>query len=99
MVRYKPVDYDPFAPASSGVSLRPVDYDPFAPKKKPTDFIDDMQRGAGQAIAAVGSALRDVPIKDVSALGQRAEEYGDKVVQANPADMLRFKKLNPLATF
>jgi hypothetical protein len=87
MVRYRPVDYDPFAPASRGVSLRPVDYDPFAPKKKPTDFIDDMQRGAGQAIAAVGSALRDVPIKDISILGQKAEEYGNKVVQANPADM------------
>jgi len=87
MVRYKPVDYDPFAPASSKVSLKPVDYDPFAPKKKPTDFIDDMQRGAGQAIAAVGSALRDVPIKDISILGQKAEEYGNKVVQANPADM------------
>jgi len=87
MVRYKPVDYDPFAPASSKVSLKPVDFDPFAPKKKPTDFIDDMQRGAGQAIAAVGSALRDVPIKDISILGQKAEEYGNKVVQANPADM------------
>ena len=42
-----------------------------------TDFIDDMQRGAGQAIAAVGSALRDVPIKDISTLGQKAEEYGN----------------------
>ena len=87
MVRYRPVDYDPFAPASRGVSLKPVDYDPFAPKKKPTDFVDDMQRGAGQAIAAVGSALRDVPIKDISTLGHKAEEYGNKVVQANPADM------------
>lgn len=52
-----------------------------------TDFIDDMQRGAGQAIAAVGSALRDVPIKAVSDLGKKAEDYGNEVVRANPADM------------
>lgn len=52
-----------------------------------TDFIDDMQRGAGQAIASVGSALRDVPIPQISSFGQKAEEYGKKVVEANPADM------------
>jgi hypothetical protein len=55
MARYKPVDYDPFAPASRGVSLKPVDYDPFAPPKKKKEEPNLLER-----IPVIGGALASV---------------------------------------
>jgi hypothetical protein len=61
-----------------------------------SDFIDDIQRGAGQALASIGSAARDVPIDAISRLGARAEQYGQEVAAANPADMPRVQDVRSI---
>ena len=89
MVRYKPVDYDPFAPASSKVSLKPVDFDPFAPKKKEdeeTSFLRDVGgaaiRGAGQIVSLPGQ-LAGLVTGDMDNISTRAgkavEEFGEEL--------------------
>lgn len=47
-----------------------------------SDFWDDLQRGAGSAMAGIGSALRDV----YEPAGKWLEETGTEIVRNNPAD-------------
>lgn len=47
-----------------------------------SDFWDDLQRGAGSAMAGLGSALRDV----YEPAGRWLEETGTEIVRNNPAD-------------
>jgi hypothetical protein len=85
MVRYKPVDYDPFAPASSKVSLKPVDYDPFASEGE-TSFLRDvggaLVRGAGQIVSLPGQ-LAGLVTGDMDNISTRAgksvEEFGEEL--------------------
>jgi len=86
MVRYKPVDYDPFAPASSKVSLKPVDYDPFAPKGE-TSVLRDvggaLVRGVGSQVVGLPGVLYGLATGDMDNISTRAgkavEEFGEEL--------------------
>jgi hypothetical protein len=61
MPTYKPVDFDPFAPAapSGNVKLKPVDFDPFAKpkKKKEESFLSGVIPAFTSATGQLGSYL------------------------------------------
>lgn len=67
--------------AITGFSAAPTAPAARADKQK-SDFIDDVQRGAGGLMTGIGSALRDV----YEPAGVWLEETGDQIVKNNPAD-------------
>lgn len=79
--------------------LNPIEFDEYAvPKpavradKTQSDILDDVQRGAGSAIAGLGSALRDV----YEPAGKWLEETGTEIVRNNPADYANLSDIKGL---
>lgn len=57
-----------------------------APKKG--GLGDDLQRGYGQAVSSVGSAIRDWG--PTEGIGRSMSDYGDAIVAANPSEITSF---------
>lgn len=57
-----------------------------APKPPPQNggLVRDIKRGTGQIVGSVGSAVQDVGLESA---GQGMEQWGDKVVAANPSEI------------
>ena len=80
MPTYKPVDFDPFAPASpsGNVRLKPVDFDPFAdPKKKKKEEEPFYSGVIPRFTGGIGTVLSEV--------GLLAEQYATILARLNNA--------------
>ena len=63
------------------------------PPKKSSDFIDDIQRGFGAAMASVGSAMQDIPNDYAKDAAAWLTKSGKEIVTENPAEYGSYKDI------